>query len=184
MEWAIIALLLLQLALVTGVGIFFLLGLIGAIITPVPFVPTPRAVSRVAIDLLDVQPGEEVYDLGCGNGRLVYMIADKHPEAQVYGAEIAPLPYLLSQMIVWVKPRKNGRVLFKDFNALSLTKTNKVFLYLLPEIMNQLLPKLERELPKGARLVACDFEFANKQPVSSVHAKSPLGIHTLRIYEF
>jgi cyclopropane fatty-acyl-phospholipid synthase-like methyltransferase len=184
MDFLFISLLLLQLFIILGAGVFFFLGLIGAFITPVPFVPTPRPVARKAIELLNIQPGDTVYDLGCGNGRLVYMMADHYPATTVIGAEKAPLPYLLSQFIARVKPRKNGTVVYKDFDSLDLRDANKVFVYLLPHIMDNLLPKLERELPAGTRLVSCDFIFTHKEPAEVHKVQSRLNSHTLRVYEF
>ena len=69
--------------------------------TGAPWVPTPMPTVRRMLDLAEVQPGDVVYDLGCGDGRTVVTAARKYG-AYAVGVEIDPLRYLWCQILITV----------------------------------------------------------------------------------
>lgn len=71
-----------------------LIALFGA-----PWVPTPKGRIRRMLELANIQPGETVMDLGCGDGRLVHL-ASMEFKAKGIGLELSPIIYTLALMVL------------------------------------------------------------------------------------
>lgn len=122
-----------------------------------PFLPTPMCVVDKMLELADVDENDIVYDLGCGDGRIVISAAKKYG-AHGVGLDIFPQ---------WVKKsRENARkagvdsiVEFRleDATKADISEATVVALYLLPESNDLLRPMLEKQLKPGARVVTHDY---------------------------
>jgi SAM-dependent methyltransferase len=130
----------------------------------VPYVPTPAPIVEAMLKLGKIQPSDFVIDLGCGDGRIVIMAAEKFG-AQGMGYDLNP------QRIAEAKEnaKKAGvenRVTFveKNFFDADISKATLVTLYLLPEVNLRLRPKLLRELRVGARIVSHSFDMGDWKP--------------------
>jgi len=66
-----------------------------------PWVPSPMSMVRGMLTLAEVGPGDVVYDLGCGDGRMIVSAAQRYG-ARAVGIEIDPLRYLWCQMLITV----------------------------------------------------------------------------------
>ena len=107
--------------------------------------------------MAEVKPGDVVYDLGCGDGRIVVMAAAKFG-ARGVGVDIDPKRIDEARANA-AKAGVTDRVEFRLgdlFNA-DISAATVVTLYLLPEINLRLKPKLLRELKPGTRVVSHDF---------------------------
>ncbi len=140
-----------------------LISLLSFFSTTLPFftgahwVPTPVSTVRQMLRLANVQPGETVYDLGSGDGR-VLIIAAREFGARAVGVEIDPLKYLWTRaMIALLGLGDRVTVHRANFFDVDLGEADVVTLYLLPKANARLLPKFERELKPGARVVAHAF---------------------------
>lgn len=137
-------------------GTFAYAGILAA-----PWFPTwSRDIERF-LKLANIKPGQKFYDLGCGDGKLVFAAAGAGADA--VGFEISLLPYLLavsgSQYI------KNAKIRFKDFWKADLSKADVVYLFLTPKVNPKAKIKLERELKKGARVIAYTWPIEGWQPI-------------------
>ena len=122
-----------------------------------PFLPTPMCVVEKMLELAEVDGNDIVYDLGCGDGRIVIAAAEK------YGAHGVGLD-IFSQ---WVKKsqsnaRKAGVDSLVEFRLEDATKADiaeatVVTLYLLPESNDLLRPMLEKQLKPGACVVTHNY---------------------------
>ena len=171
--------------IVIAVGIFFILEVIGAVIAPVPFVPVPRSVVAAIMNLLPLEHGGTLYDLGSGDGRVVFAAAHQYPQATAIGVEKAPLPFLLAWWHAHIHAHTNARTLRQDLFKTSLSNASVVFMYLMPNVLERLYPKLVKELAKGTPVISCDFTFKDREvshiiPVLNGKKRS----HTLYVYEF
>jgi len=126
-----------------------------AMSTGAPFVPTPMPRVKKMIALAKIKPGEKVYDIGCGDGRMVYIAANDYG-ANAVGFELSPLVYLLAQVrkFFW---KSKAKIQFTDFRSKKLNDADVIVCYLLPESLARLQSKLENELKKGARVVSYAF---------------------------
>jgi methylase of polypeptide subunit release factors len=80
---------LLSLLIAAGAAALFILFMLSFVLGGAPFVPTPSRVLIRMVELADIKAGEKVYDLGCGDGRVV-IEANKKYQARAVGIEISP----------------------------------------------------------------------------------------------
>ena len=124
-----------------------------------PWIPTPMKTVHKMLDLAEVKPDELVYDLGCGDGRLLVAAARKY-QARAVGVELDPLRYLWCQLLITVLGlRGRVKVLLGDLFRVDLSNADVVACYLLPETNKKLEHKLLRELRPGTRVVTNTFIF-------------------------
>jgi SAM-dependent methyltransferase len=111
------------------------------------------------LTMADVGPGDLVYDLGCGDGRVIVTAARRYG-ARAVGIEIDPLRYLWCQgLITLLGLRNRVRIIFGDFFSQDLTEADVVTCYLLQGTNNRLEKKFKEELRPGTRVVSHYFLF-------------------------
>jgi len=141
--------------------IFGLLVLAGMVILPIffgaPWHPLMPGTIRRILRFAEVQPGETVCDLGCGEGR-VLITAAKEFSARAIGVEIDPLKILLARLlrkINGVDDRVNiVRGNLFDFDPGS---ADVLYLYLTHQAMDKLFPKILKKLKPSVRIVSYRF---------------------------
>ncbi len=130
----------------------------GNIFYGVPYVPTKHGLIKEAVKSLKLKKGQKVIELGSGDGRVSIMFAKEHP-VEVLGVE--KIRWLLwnSRLRALLTPFKKGRVRFerKDLFRVSLKEVDVVYMYLLPWMIKKLIPRIEKELKKGALIVSFDY---------------------------
>ncbi len=130
----------------------------------VPWVPTHAARIRRALQLVKLQPGETLYDLGAGDGRVLLM-AVKEFGAQAIGIEIGPVQWALGWLRVWLNgSRQKVSMRCENFYKTDVRTADVVFVYLTSSQTSRLAHKLERELRPGARVVSIAADFPEWQP--------------------
>ena len=139
----------------------------------VVYVPTPQPVVNKMLELAKVKKTDVVYDLGCGDGRIVVTAAKKYG-ARAFGFDIDPKRIKEAQENV----EKNGvgdlvTIEQKDIFELDLSPASVVTLYLLPELNVRLIPQLQKLKP-GARVVSHDFDMEGVQPLQHLKMKPPV----------
>lgn len=149
------------------------------------YVPTSNGVADAMLKLARVTASDVVYDLGSGDGRIVIMAAQKF-HAEAVGVELDR--DLCRQSMARIQKlglEKAARILNGDLLKQNYSSADLVTVYLLPEsIDNKVLPLLERQLKKGARVVAHDFEFKTWKPekVENIADDGEGRSHTLYLY--
>jgi SAM-dependent methyltransferase len=123
---------------------------------PVPYVPTPPEVVETMLKVGEVKEGDILYDLGCGDGRIVIMAAQKFGATGI-GLDIDPERIKEAED----NARQAGvsdrvRFLQKNFFDADFHDATVVTLYLLPHVNMLLRPKLLKELKVGTRIVSWD----------------------------
>ena len=134
----------------------------------VPYVWTPDDIAAHMLRLADVKPGDVVYDLGSGDGRIV-LIAARQFDARGVGIEIEPR--LVAESRETAKKLKvDDRVEFiqKSFFDVDVSPATVVTLYLGRELNLRLRPKLQKELRKGSRVVSHEFDMGDWAPDRTV----------------
>src|SRR3989344_4526870 len=126
-------------------GTFAYAGILAA-----PWFPTWSRDMQRFLKLADIRPGQKFYDLGCGDGKLVFAAAGAGAEA--VGFEISLLPYLIAlSRSLYVK---NSKIIFKDFWKADLSDADVVYIFLTPKVNPKVKIKLEKELKKGSKVIA------------------------------
>ena len=138
------------------------------------YLPTPHDVVQKMLELVDLKKTDLVYDLGCGDARIVVAAAKKYG-CKAVGYDIDPERIKDSKENV----KKNGvedlvTIEQQDIFKLDLSKANVVTLYLLPSLNEKLIPQLEKLKP-GSRIVSHDFNMKGVKPDKIVKIKSEDG---------
>jgi ribosomal protein L11 methylase PrmA len=134
----------------------------------VPYVPTPQPVVDKMLDLARVGKNDVLFDLGCGDGRIV-VTAAKARGARGTGIDIDPQRIREAKQNAEAAGVAN-RVDFKVGNLFEadFSPATVVTLYLLPEINRKLRPQLWRQLKVGTRVVSHDFDMGDEWPPEKV----------------
>ncbi len=126
------------------------------------YVPTPHEVVAKMLDMAQVQKGDIVYDLGCGDGRIVVAAAQRGAKAT--GWDINPERVKEAQEnVAKNKVEANAKIIHDDIFTLDLSGANVVTLYLLTSLNEKLIPQLEKLKP-GSRIVSHDFSMPGVKP--------------------
>lgn len=129
-----------------------------------PWIPVWRKDLKRLLDLADIKPGETLYDLGAGDGRIVIMAAKEY-NAKAVGYEIASLPYFFAYIKILVLGlRGKAKFKYRNFFKEDLSGADVIVTFLTPPAMEKLKPKFEKELKPGARVVSYAFSIKGWEP--------------------
>lgn len=145
----------------------------------VVFVPTPPQVVAEMLRLAEVGGQDVVYDLGCGDGRLVITAAKKYG-ARGVGIDIDPQRIQESN----ANAKKEGvtdkvKFMEADLFTSDISEATAVTLYLLSTLNQRLRPKLLAELKPGTPIVSHDFDMGDWEPEQKVMIQGPWRQHTV-----
>ncbi len=127
-----------------------------------PYFPTLKQPVEEGLDLLGLKSGQVVYDLGCGDGRLLKAAAKRGLRA--VGYELNPFVFLYA----WFTTLRYGRqvkVRFGNFWSKDLAKADGVFVFLITHFMDRLDTKLASELRPGTLVVSHAFKLPGRKVV-------------------
>ena len=128
----------------------------------VPYLPTPHEVVKMMLDMAEVHRGDVVYDLGCGDGRIVIAALQAGAERGVC-VDIDPVRIAEAR----AKAESAGltkriRFVEGDLFQVPIADATVVTLYLLPSVNERLKPRLLTELRPGTRVVSHDFDMGTE----------------------
>lgn len=127
-----------------------------------PYLPTLKPQLQISLDLLDLQPGQTLLELGCGDGRVLLAAAERG--WNVVGYELNPLLAALA----YIRTRKYGRqvqVHCANFWTANWPPTDGIFGFILPKFMSKLDKKIEQEVSRPVKVVSFAFVIPSKKPV-------------------
>jgi SAM-dependent methyltransferase len=148
-----------------------------------PYVPSPLNIVREMLTLAGAGPGDVVYDLGCGDGRVLFTAVEEFNVSRAVGYDLD------REMVEALEKRIRdagmvGRIsaIQANFMETNLTEASVVALYLTTSGNAKLRPKLEADLETGARVVSHDFPvqgWVTDQPDNAPHIT---GSHKMFLY--
>ena len=150
-----------------------------------PYVASPQRAVEKMLDLANLKPGEMLYDLGCGDGRILITAAQKY-RAKAVGVEISDRLARTAEANVKSSGLENQvKVIRGDFMQIDLSTADVVTLYLMTTANENLRPNLEKYLKKDARVVSYDYPIPGWNPISRNETDpSSLGNrHTIYLYQ-
>src|SRR3954453_12116191 len=150
-----------------------------------PYYPTPETIVEKMLQLGGLKAGEKMYDLGSGDGRIVIVAAQKF-HAEAVGVELdKDLCKQSNARILKLGLEKVAHIVNGDLLKQNYSSADLVTVYLLPDaVNNKVQPLLDKQLKKGARIVAKDFDFKNWTPekVENIADDGEGRSHTLYLY--
>ena len=173
-----IALILMILVFAAGMSVMVMF-LASYLIGGSPFEATPLHVLQWMLEAAQIKAGEKVYDLGCGDGRLL-IEANRQYAAIAVGIEISPF-------FCWVSKLKarlaQAQVIIVrgNFFQIDFSDADVVFCYLLPGQMKRLAPRFAQLKPE-ARIVSLRFEIPGWKPFQRISKDGKRQIPTIWVY--
>ena len=148
-----------------------------------PFVQTPLEVAKKMLELAELKPGENLYDLGCGDGRLI-LLAAKEMGANSTGIDLREdLLERARTEILRLGLKEKVKVIQGNFFDVDISTANVVTLYLTSSANERLRPKMEKELKSGCRIVSHDFKVPGWKPKQVYDELLGHTIYTYRMGE-
>ncbi len=148
-----------------------------------PAIPTPQFLVDRMLEAGRVKPGETVFDLGSGDGRVVITAAQNFG-ARAVGVELMP------DLVRKARERIRGlgladRVSIVEGSALrvDLSPADVVTMWFLTNSNDRLRPHLEKQLKMGARVVSNEFPIRGWKPTEMIQIKVGKMEHTIFVYE-
>jgi cyclopropane fatty-acyl-phospholipid synthase-like methyltransferase len=128
------------------------------------FVPTPAEVVTAMLKLANVTAKDVVYDLGCGDGMIVTAAA-KEFNARSVGIDINPVRVKeANERVAKAGVTDKVKILNEDLFEANIGEATVVTLYLLQSLNEKLIPKLNKDLKPGTRIVSQTFSMGDKYP--------------------
>ena len=149
----------------------------------VPWIPSPPDIIIKALKLASVGRSDVVYDLGCGNGRVV-TIAAKYFKSLGVCIEVDPILCSVARLIARVNGVSDSvEVICANYYKLPLRGATVIYAYLFPSTLSRLKYKFENECRPGTKIITLDFAIPGWIPIVIRRAKDSLGVmRTIRIY--
>ena len=133
-------------------------------LSKLPYVPTPQVVVDEMLKLANVTAKDFVVDLGSGDGRMI-ITAARHFKANGLGVDIdSKLVALSNKQAKTDGVEDRAKFIEQDMFKADIGKATVVTLYVLPDFMEKLRPKLLAELRPGSRIVAHDYYMSEWHP--------------------
>jgi len=150
-------------------------ALIGA-----PFVPTPLPRVRKILELAKIKPGDKVYDLGCGDGRLVHLASREH-KANAVGFELSPPIWFWAKISqpFW---HSKAKIKFRDFHRQDLSDADVIICYLMPETLKKFSKRLKK-LKKGTRVISYAFRIPELKLIHHEEKVTKKNYSPIWVYE-
>lgn len=128
-----------------------------------PYMPTLKKSCEEALDLLDLRPGQTLYELGSGDGVMLKLAAQRG--LKVVGYELNPFLVVLARLRT-LRYRHQVDVHWGDFWKANLAPADGIFVFLLDKFMVRLDSKIEAEASAGVKLVSHAFKIPGRKPTA------------------
>jgi len=148
-----------------------------------PDLPSPQVVIDKMLSMARLRPGETLYDLGSGEGRIVITAARKF-RAKAVGIELSP--ELCKAATLHIKAlglEDQIKIIHANLLKADLSPADVVTIYLLTASNSLLRPNLERDLKPGARVVSHDFQIRGWKPSATEKVEAEGRTRTIYLYE-
>jgi uncharacterized protein (TIGR03000 family) len=145
------------------------------------YVPTPQKVVDAMLDLAGVGEKDVVYDLGCGDGRIVITAVSKSKAKRGVGVDLDPERIKDSKANASAE-KVEGKVEFRQEDVLKLKDlgdASVVMLYMGDDLNERLKPILKKTLKPGSRVVSHRFTMGDWEPLKTIKVKDNDGIEYL-----
>ena len=141
--------------------VLLIVSVIWSVNSGAPWLPTSMKQVHRMLSIAEAGPEDVVYDLGCGDGRIVVTAAKKY-DARAVGIENNPIRYLWCEFLITILGlRKRVEIRFGNFFEKDLSEATLITCYLLQETNNKLEKKFLEELSPGTKVVSNAFTFAS-----------------------
>jgi len=149
----------------------------------VPYVPTPDTVVKKMLEIAGVGPEDIVYDLGCGDGRILISAVKDFNAKKAVGIEKDD--ERIKEALRNIKENKlEEKIVIRKGNFFeeNISEATVVTMFLLTNVNEILKPKLKNELKKGVKIVSHEFEIRGWTPKKVIKVEDGSMPHTVYLY--
>jgi ubiquinone/menaquinone biosynthesis C-methylase UbiE len=149
-----------------------------------PYVGSPEHAVDKMLAVANLKPGEVIYDLGCGDGRILIAAASKY-KAKGVGIEISDhLARTAAERVKKAGLQNQVKIIHGDFMKTDLSDANVVTLYLATAANDTVRPNLERYLKPSTRVVSYDYPIPGWKPIETSETEGSFNaVHTIYLYQ-
>lgn len=148
----------------TVVAVVLLFGFV--LLFGAPYLPTLKARTTEALDMLALKPGQTLLELGCGDGRVLRAAAERGITA--IGYELNPLLVVYARLRS-VRYGRRVQVKWGNYWHKSWPQTDGIYVFLLDRFMAKLDKKITQEISRDVKVVSFAFKIPNKRPSKELH---------------
>ena len=149
--------------------LLFIVGLLWILVPALyglPPIPTKPERIQKALKLANLQPNETLYDLGAGDGRVLF-VAARDFGARAIGIEVGPIQCA----VIWLRAIASGfgnkiQIRWGNFYKADLHDADVVFVYATSKEVMKLALHLEKQIKRGARVVSISADFPEWEPTT------------------
>ena len=161
---------------------FWLVSMIVSSLTDAPFVVTNDHAYLAALDLAKPRSGELIYDLGCGDARVLIGAVKKYDLFGI-GFDISPYCIIKSRYKVWLNKLTDKITIYqKSLDHAELEKADIIYLYLTNRILDRIEKDLFARIKPSCRVVTVAFAFKNHKPVKTSSVRQLGRTTTANLY--
>jgi predicted RNA methylase len=148
-----------------------------------PYVNSPEHAIDRMLQLASLKDGETLYDLGCGDGRILIAAASRYKIKGV-GIEISEhLAKTAAEKVKKAGLQDQVKIIHADFMKTDLSDANVVTLYLATTANDMLRPNLERYLKPSTRVVSYDYPIPGWKAIKTSATEGRSAQHTIYLYQ-
>ncbi len=146
-----------------------------------PWLPTRKGEIELLKEALGDIDGKTVYDLGCGDGRILFSLANDFPDATLIGIELSIAPFLYAVTRKYLGRYKNVSIRYGNFFRHDLSNADIIITFLLEKAYPKLLKKFDTELKSGAQIFVEAWPYQDRKPNHVFEKPGRLKIFEYRI---
>jgi len=149
-----------------------------------PYLPTLPKQRKHIISLIDLKKGNIVYDLGCGDGSLLFACVKKNPGIKTIGFEIALLPYLIGVFRKFLGRHKNVNIKYRNLFSQKIEDADIIFVFLQEKCYPRLINKFKKELKDNCLVVVEAWPLKNTQPYKTIQKEGFVPVYFYKGRQF
>lgn len=148
------------------IGAVFFISFVGIVLFGAPFIPTKRRQIKIALDILNLEPGEVLFELGAGDGRVALAASDRGVRVEAF--ELNPLLFTICWLRT-IKRRHLVKVHLRNYWQADFGNADAIFIFSGEIYMKRLVRKLSK-VQHRLKLVSFAFKLPDITPVKHQEA--------------
>ncbi len=149
-----------------------------------PWVPMYKKDLARLDQLIEFKPGQTFYDLGCGNGRIIFYLAKKYPEVKFVGVEISLIFFLICYVRKLMGGYKNVSLKLNDYMRLDFNQADYIYVFANAKPINDIARKIEKEILKPIIILSYCFEIKDWDKFLVEQSKPEAKSNSIYIYQY
>ena len=152
-----------------------------------PSISASKEIIKELSGKLNLYDDELFYDLGCGNGNLIFGLSKNFPQTNFIGVENSITQYLFAKFKLFLSKtkRKKVSIKFENFFKTDLSKADHVYIWIYTRDISILKEKFEKELKKGCYVYSLDFPIPEVPVYETIELNKTRRFgHTLFTYKY